>query len=401
MQTTINSISEILGQSFENCQSPSLRLEKYVNFSSNNQGRREQEVAAVVLCHNKSAKMPKGYALSSLPGQEEIIACLKGNLIVNQSGGILENAGLCLNRLHGFPFIPGSAVKGVASLAAFREWEEKPTAELARQIAAVFGFPTGHPKLDQCLKDSDQSWQDRHLAGQVCFMPAIPFGDTQLTCDIETTHHQQYYQGNSPVAYDNEDPIPLPFPAVQGNVERKMEFCFRLMPLRKPLPETMANARKWLEAALTVFGVGAKIAAGYGWFTIGRDPVIQQEIQEMEQRELEKRQQAEEQHKREAAEEQRRQELANAQRELLAAEANRPFAELPGKNWKDFSHAVTDVFKKNGEQFSLERRQELLDVIANNTRLKDKDLRGGSKSLVKWLGEELKAQLFQRRGIDG
>lgn len=46
--------------------------------------------------------------------------------MVNMAGGVMENAGLCLDRF-GLPCIPGSAVKGCsrrAALAALREWCE-------------------------------------------------------------------------------------------------------------------------------------------------------------------------------------------------------------------------------------------------------------------------------------
>ncbi|MDA1277404.1 MAG: RAMP superfamily CRISPR-associated protein [Verrucomicrobia bacterium] len=46
--------------------------------------------------------------------------------MVNMAGGVMENAGLCLDRF-GMPYIPGSAVKGCArraALAALHEWCE-------------------------------------------------------------------------------------------------------------------------------------------------------------------------------------------------------------------------------------------------------------------------------------
>ncbi len=46
--------------------------------------------------------------------------------MVNMAGGVMENAGLCLDRF-GLPYIPGSAVKGCArraALAALHEWCE-------------------------------------------------------------------------------------------------------------------------------------------------------------------------------------------------------------------------------------------------------------------------------------
>ncbi len=408
MQTAINSIVEILGRKFEKCESPSLRLEKFVNITPKNTTERKEELEAVVKCHNHSRNaFHASWCHVDFPRQKAVYACLKGNLIVNQSGGILENAGLCLDSFHGFPYLPGSAVKGVASLAAFREWEENPTEKLAREIAEVFGFPTGHLDLDKALKGLDDSFKEATFAGKVSFMAGIPTNGCELALDIATPHHPEYYQGKRMKAYDDEAPIPLAFPVVKGNVSGKQEFIFRLLPLRGASDENLNNAQKWLEAALSIHGMGAKTAAGYGWFEIGRDPdVVKKEMelkekQEAELKALEEKRMAEEAARR-AREEAitKAKEQVEAERQQKAAEAAKPFAELPGKNWRDFNAAVTRLFEKNNLSFSDERRRELLEVICNNERLKNKDLQGGQKSLVKWLGEELKKELFQRRGID-
>jgi len=102
-----------------------------------------------------------------------LFAQLQSRLMVNMAGGVMENAGLCLDRF-GLPYIPGSAVKGCArraALAALHEWceaggkpEHKPTgadnplapccaafttpAEMLAAIARVFGW-------------CEQDWSDR------------------------------------------------------------------------------------------------------------------------------------------------------------------------------------------------------------------------------------------------
>lgn len=57
---------------------------------------------------------------------EVLYAQLQSRLMVNMAGGVMENAGLRLDR-YGMPYIPGSAVKGCArraALAALHEWCE-------------------------------------------------------------------------------------------------------------------------------------------------------------------------------------------------------------------------------------------------------------------------------------
>jgi CRISPR/Cas system CMR subunit Cmr6 (Cas7 group RAMP superfamily) len=72
---------------------------------------------------------------------------LQSRLLVNMAGGVMTNAGLCLNRF-GVPYIPGSAVKGCARRMALFELGElsldNPSPEILAQslvrIALVFGW---------------------------------------------------------------------------------------------------------------------------------------------------------------------------------------------------------------------------------------------------------------------
>lgn len=103
--------------------------------------------------------------VASLPKGRLIFSQLQSRLMVNMAGGVMENAGLCLDRF-GLPYLPGSAVKACArrmALAALREWceaggqpEHKPAgddnpcsgavilfatpAEMLAGIARVFGW---------------------------------------------------------------------------------------------------------------------------------------------------------------------------------------------------------------------------------------------------------------------
>lgn len=73
------------------------------------------------------ATMSRQSFLESVASKNIIIyAQLQSRLMVNMAGGVMENAGLCLDRF-GLPYIPGSAVKGCArraALAALHEWCE-------------------------------------------------------------------------------------------------------------------------------------------------------------------------------------------------------------------------------------------------------------------------------------
>ena len=261
----------------ENCESPSLRLTKYLEIGDNT---KDAEVNAVVACANKYVSQHvKETSLFTIPKQNgtdgvTIVATLKSRLIVNQAGGILENAGLCLHRHFGYPYIPGSAVKGLARHAAWCEWkaeeDEDKKLEIAKKIADVFGYPTGDTKpkknpsnrlyLDDYLKEIEPEIKD--CSGSICFMSAEPVGRAPLVMDIVNCHHPKYYRGEQTEATDTENPIPNFFSAV----EKGAQFQFQLIPLRMCSEEDMLSAKKWLVEAIKVHGIGAKTATGYGWF---------------------------------------------------------------------------------------------------------------------------------------
>ena len=263
MFTTVNAIRTLLGNRYEYCESPSLRLEKFLCLNNNDSTQRTQEINQVVACCNKYGKQPPLERQFSTA--INLVARLEANLIINQAGGILENAGLCLEPLRGYPYIPGSAVKGVAHHTAWLEWCDNPDPDLAVRIARVFGYPTQESALDLAIKSAWPEIPDA-LAGAVSFLAAVPWtleGEkTALGIDICTSHHTHYYQGKQE-PFDDESPIPLVFPVVRAGAK----FLFRIVPLALADDAVCRDARHWLINAICTGGIGAKTAAGYGWFS--------------------------------------------------------------------------------------------------------------------------------------
>lgn len=286
-------------------------------------GQRTQAVQA-----RREACPSSDLGFADFPGSKILHAQLQARLVVNMAGGVMENAGLSLDR-YGLPLIPGSAVKGCArhaALAALREWTEageKPAgdanllapacepfstrAEMLAAIARVFGWVKsdwGSDKhLDKKSKkektwksdfvwacDGDESillvarrqvgdWES--ASGTVSFLPSRPcsFGRIgkieglplpvpepgKLELDVVTCHHRDYYDEKMEEADDIEEPVPVVFPAVApGHV-----FAFALLPLRGAQPKSVASAQTWLRVGLEAFGLGGKTNAGYGWFAAG------------------------------------------------------------------------------------------------------------------------------------
>jgi CRISPR-associated protein Cmr6 len=311
-----------LGQNAELCGSRSLFMDRFANpgakDSGNQHPRRDWFTALLGKSAVLSASESRQEWLAQLApnGRTQIFyAQLQSRLMVNMAGGVMENAGLCLDRF-GLPVLPGSAIKGCARRMAIQELLEarevgKPVGELARllaDIALIFGWG----ELDWSTRRKDQRfvsdfayavgaslWHEvsplarsllrnaDHFAGSVSFLPAYPvdlgksgevdgllvelppFGKLEL--DVLTCHHGKYYSQAQddrsgkplmPAALDNEEPVPVVFPTVAaGHV-----FLFALLPLRDCAQKLLDQARAWLAAGLSSFGLGAKTAAGYGWF---------------------------------------------------------------------------------------------------------------------------------------
>ena len=177
-------------------------------------------------------------------------------LVIGLSNGVLENGGLTLHRFFGVPIIPGSALKGISREAAVyvdeaHGWEK-----------TIFGNETKDKEARQ---------------GDVSFLDAFPTSpNARLEYEVCTPHYKGYYGMEvdretrglvNPDALDDENPVPNLFPVVAKGVR----FRFQLLALNSRLSDAQAGrsldtAVKCLKEALTTRGVGAKTAAGYGWF---------------------------------------------------------------------------------------------------------------------------------------
>ena len=259
-------------------ESPSLRMTKFANIPQkgvDEDDAKKMEIGLIVDNINKY-QLP-GNAWSEGFNNDArckvFTARLGARLIVNSAGGVLENAGLCLHRNFGFPFIPGSAIKGIARHAAWCDWndevDDSKKKRKARAIAEVFGYRVGYPTNDDSLDKYLEKTVGKAIkqAGKVCFFEAVPVGKAETEVDILNVHHREYYAGKADVALDNENPNLCYFPTVKAGTE----FCFRILRLDDLSEETFNQVAKWLKAGLSVNGVGAKTAAGYGWFDIPED----------------------------------------------------------------------------------------------------------------------------------
>jgi len=191
---------------------------------------------------------------------------------------VLENCGIALHRVYGFPVIPGQAVKGLAH--AYYEsvlWPGKREVDdqlgFLKQVQQIFGS-IASPSIVEFVKSQqrcDKATRQALLArtaGDVIFFDAIPSKLPQLEIDIVNCHYPQWYRNEAPPT-DDQDPVPVYFLTVAPGAE----FLFAVAPRsrrgngsRGDVPSLMRDVAENLRAALQTLGAGAKTSAGYGYF---------------------------------------------------------------------------------------------------------------------------------------
>jgi CRISPR-associated protein Cmr6 len=197
--------------------------------------------------------------------------------------GSLET-GFTFNR-YGFPYLPGSSVKGLARMAALVNVTESLGADKRNELN----------ELDEILsKEDDQdgeeddkkfkkSWHrftgqenpsalaitfrrvfgTTNQAGAAIFLDAIPSSLPSLELDIMNPHYPDYYQGKAPPT-NWQSPQPITFLTVAA----RTPFLFAVGWRRQAKMDTDAfkKAAAWLQTGLENLGAGAKTSAGYGYF---------------------------------------------------------------------------------------------------------------------------------------
>jgi CRISPR-associated protein Cmr6 len=177
-------------------------------------------------------------ALTSL-GARTKVAQVQGRLAIGLGDESVIETAVTLHRTYGVPYIPGSALKG---------------------LAASFAH--------QCLED--QSWRQGGEAYQVLFgtmedagfvtfldalyVPGSGHNGQALYPDVITVHHPDYYQQEDVPPADWDNPNPVSFLSATGKY---------LIGLNGPSTWVDATFRI-LELALAAVGVGAKTSSGYG-----------------------------------------------------------------------------------------------------------------------------------------
>lgn len=169
-------------------------------------------------------------------------ATVQGRMVVGLGDESVLETSVALHQTYGVPYIPGSALKGLAArfvrerLAGTEGWED------GEAYQAIFG--------------------DTANAGYITFFDALYVPGSgrngqALWPDVITVHHKEYYGNNGVPPADWDSPTPIPFLSATG--------CYTIALGAPPECEAwIALTFEILDHALCELGVGAKTSSGYG-----------------------------------------------------------------------------------------------------------------------------------------
>jgi CRISPR-associated protein Cmr6 len=194
-----------------------------------------------------------------------------GRLITGLGGASVYETDITLHHIYGFPYLPGSGIKGVVRSwiiqNVFAENEDGET-DLGNAEKRALNTDTNNSKafceIFGCPKDSVLKKENQ---GKVQFFDAYPTEAPKVVPDLMNPHYGPYYNGDGktpPADYHN--PIPIFF----LTVDKKTEFQFILGSKDSEWKDWIIAGKtieNWLKDALENHGIGAKTAVGYGYMS--------------------------------------------------------------------------------------------------------------------------------------
>jgi CRISPR-associated protein Cmr6 len=172
---------------------------------------------------------------------------------------VLE-AGLRLNRPHGVPIVPGSALKGLASHYCHEIWGALHDAEATE---ANLSFRRGGAYHRLLFGKTDDS-------GIIIFHDSWILPESlrnSLRQDIITAHHHNWQNNPESAPTDFDSPVPIPFVSIAGTFDVRVSWAGPV-----GVPTELASswtdlAMRLLTEALKEWGIGGKVTSGYGRLT--------------------------------------------------------------------------------------------------------------------------------------
>jgi CRISPR-associated protein Cmr6 len=249
--------SSLAGLTQRAAQHPGLWLDKYISgYARPATGETPQAAVIREVC---AIPEPDGYDLFYRRWEQSIrqvervqvrYARALGRLAVGLGAESVLETSIALHRTYGLPYIPGSALKGLAAAYAHQRLDDERWRKGGDAHRVMFGTTA--------------------QAGYVTFFDALytprsGHDGRALWPDVITVHHPDYYQrsgGNLQPPADWDSPTPVPFVTATGSY---------FVALAGP-PAWVEAALGMLEGALRDMGVGAKTSSGYGRMSLVTSP---------------------------------------------------------------------------------------------------------------------------------
>ena len=178
--------------------------------------------------------------------------------------------GFCLHHTYGLPYLPGSGLKGLARAAMRRSIFGVPVVDVASGSKDAVARPLPGEATESGQGDDIEKLfgkgGDKGWAGKVDFLDGIPLENTPLELEVMSPHHAKYYEGQSGIPHDCEDPRPLPFLRIPAGSRFEVALVARGNPGDEDAKSALREAEKYLLQGLEEMGLGAKTSSGYGLF---------------------------------------------------------------------------------------------------------------------------------------
>ena len=169
-------------------------------------------------------------------------ASVRGRLSIGLGGESVLETAITLHRTYGVPYIPGSALKGLAASYARNKLDPATWGIHSNAYTTMFGSTdsAGYLTFFDAL-----------------YVPGTGHENKPLWPDVITVHHPAYYQGDAAPA-DWDSPTPISFLSATGDY---------LLAIGGD-PDWIDKAFGILAFALAEEGIGAKTSSGYGRMSI-------------------------------------------------------------------------------------------------------------------------------------
>lgn len=181
---------------------------------------------------------------------------------------------LTLHHTYGIPYIPASTLKGVVRswIIAEKFQQREDHAIRDEQFCNLFGCPAelvlevpDENKKGKKKKVKFPSFFKEARQGKITFFDILPMEAPIIEVDIMNPHYGPYYADNNaktpPADYHN--PVPVHFITVAKTKFRFIVGAYDIKWLKETIEKKPIT--EWMLEALTVHGIGAKTAVGYGY----------------------------------------------------------------------------------------------------------------------------------------